>query len=601
MYAYKLTRIVFNDNSTIQPGNLTVIIGPNNAGKSRALKDIITKTTANPLIRGVIIKDIEWSLPQSLQELRDAYDVERNLEQHGSWIFRGLGPELAQEFRTAAGEWPTSFEEYFLQSEREPQTFAQNFGQAMVAFLTTEHRLQIVKESPSPSEQDQAANLLQALYWTGRSVEKLIRDLVKREFGREIALDNTLPQRLKFRIGDDFSEFPLEPRDAAPLMSKLELLDDQGDGIRSFVGMVVALLAIKRSLFLIDEPEAFLHPPQAFRIGQFIAEQAGDRRQIILSTHSTDVLRGILNTKKDVTILRIDRVDNKNNFRTLDPNRLKELVNDPLLSSARVLDGLFYSGAVVVEADSDARFYHTTSNKLRTGIDLHFVNADNKQTVSKIMKMYHDMGVRCAGIVDFDVLNKYTEFKAQLENLECNEKDTSAVLAIQGAIAQAAKEIPPDKRLKDAHQQITKLLNSINDTLNSSFASDEEAISAKEQVLHQIEKRSQDVAESAKSWKQFKKHGQSALPVEIREQFDILWQICAKKGLFINPCGELEAMLTEYGIQYNTDKRAWITQALTLLPNLESNTEKYPWKLIKEVHNYLLGGDEKGDSSALLP
>jgi ABC-type hemin transport system ATPase subunit len=45
MYTYKLTRVGLNNGLKISPGNLTVIIGPNNAGKSRALKDIAWKTT----------------------------------------------------------------------------------------------------------------------------------------------------------------------------------------------------------------------------------------------------------------------------------------------------------------------------------------------------------------------------------------------------------------------------------------------------------------------------------------------------------------------------------------------------------------------------
>ncbi|MGZ3471666.1 MAG: AAA family ATPase [Isosphaeraceae bacterium] len=63
-------------------------------------------------------------------------------------------------------------------------------------------------------------------------------------------------------------------------MQNYEQLDEQGDGIRSFVGIVVALLILNRGLFLIDEPEAFLHPPQAYRIGAFIAEQSSLSRQL---------------------------------------------------------------------------------------------------------------------------------------------------------------------------------------------------------------------------------------------------------------------------------------------------------------------------------
>jgi ABC-type branched-subunit amino acid transport system ATPase component len=72
MYTYKLTRIVFNNDKEIQPGNLTTIIGPNNAGKSRTLKDIAQKATKQQPLPSVVVKDIEWTTPQNLEELREA-------------------------------------------------------------------------------------------------------------------------------------------------------------------------------------------------------------------------------------------------------------------------------------------------------------------------------------------------------------------------------------------------------------------------------------------------------------------------------------------------------------------------------------------------
>ena len=84
-----------------------------------------------------------------------------------------------------------------------------------------------------------------------------------------------------------------------------------------------------------------------------------------------------------------------------------------------------------------------------------------------------------------------------------------------------------------------------------------------------------------------KQKGRAALPDEIQIEFDRLWEICADKGLFINPCGELESMLTDYGIPYTTDKRGWILKALQLVPNLIVNDEKQPWKFVKAIHEHI--------------
>jgi predicted ATPase len=588
MYTYKLTRIVFNNGEEIQPGNLTIIIGPNNAGKSRILKDIAQKATKQQPLPSVVVGDVEWTTPQNLNELCEAYGLERYQDQNNNWMFRTLDPELSQERQVMANFWSDERTSSSYLSNK--GIFAEHFGIAMLGFITTEYRLQLVKESPSPDHESQEINLLQTLYHSGSSLESDVQELVKHAFGKSIKLDFTVPQRLLLRVGDDFSLIPPDPRDARQLMQQHEKLDD---GIRSFVGITTALLATKRNVLLIDEPEAFLHPPQAFRIGEFIAKQATSQRQIILATHSVDVLRGILSQTTDVTILRIDRRDQVNYFNILDSDRLQELVNDPLLSSARVLDGLFYSGVVVVEADSDGRFYQTASNKRKNNVDLHFVNADNKQTVPRITTVYRDMGVRCVGIVDFDVLNDSAEFKKQLEALGFSEETISSLLTTRDKIAEVAKELPPDERLEKIREQMTTLLNSLNESQAKAFVSDREARSEKEKLLSQIERRAREIAASTKNWNVLKEKGRAALPTELQSSFDDLWQICSQKGLFINPCGELESMLAHLGIPYTTDKRGWITKALSLLPALEVNDGEYPWQFIKSIHEYILDVEDR--------
>lgn len=596
MYIYKLTRITFNDGTSIEPGNLTVIIGPNNSGKSRAMKDIVAKTTQLSSQSGVVVSNVEWILPQSIKELCEVYNINYYLDPtNNSWRFRTLDTNLNQEFQMDINTGTTiqSFPEWLEDSFQNENTdknklFIQYFGKAMVAFLSTENRLQLVKESPSSGHLQEMANVLQALYSAGTSTEKYIRQMGKQGFNQEIALDFTTLKSLLIRLGDNFNEIPPDPRDAALIINQYEKLDEQGDGIRSFVGILITLLGLKRNLFLIDEPEAFLHPPQAFRIGQFIAGDTSNSRQIILTTHSTDVLQGILSKTKDVTILRIDRKGNNNYFRPLDPKRLKEIINDPLLSSARVLDGLFYSGAVVVEADSDARFYHAVSNKFQANTDFHFVNADNKQTVPRITKMYRDMGVRCVGIVDFDVLNKLDEFQKQLEALELSDEEMHTAITVQKNIAQAAKDTSPDQRLESANLKLTELLESINDVQNKTYPSDKQGVTEKNQILQRIDRKCREISDSTKDWKLLKEKGRAALPQNIQIKFDSLEEICNSKGLFINPCGELESMLTQYAIEPTSDKRKWILQALQLLPELIVNEQNYPWKFVNKIHKYLL-------------
>ena len=105
MYTYKLTRIVFNNGKEIQPENLTIVIGPNNAGKSRTLKDIVQKATKQQPLPGVVVGDVEWTTPQNMEELREAYGLERYQDQNNQWMFRALAPEFFQERQVGASFW----------------------------------------------------------------------------------------------------------------------------------------------------------------------------------------------------------------------------------------------------------------------------------------------------------------------------------------------------------------------------------------------------------------------------------------------------------------------------------------------------------------
>jgi len=586
MYTYRLTSVVFNNGFSVTPGDMTILIGPNNAGKSRALKEIVWKTTESSKEQAVVVADVDFTLPQSLEALSHAYDVERYPDPHGNWTYRTLNPDMNGQYQSGGGVWPDSYRIPATQSpEDRKRWLITHFGRGLISFLTTEQRLQITKASPSKSSKGDVQNLLQAFYGAGTPIEAIVKSLVKNAFGKEVALDFTVPQVLCLRVGDDFSHVPPDPRDAMPIMDGYLKLDDQGDGIRSFTGIVIALSCLKRSVFLIDEPEAFLHPPQAYRIGRFLADQASSTRQIVLATHSADVLRGILSRKPNVTILRIDRVNDTNSFCPLEPERLNALMTDPLLSSVRVLEGLFYSGAVVAESDSDARFYHSASSKKRSDLDLHFVNADNKQTVPKIIELYRNMGVRCAGIVDFDVLNDHKEFERQLDTLGVEGEEREFCLDIRREIDAGAKAAPPEDRLQRASELLAELMSQIrtHDTAKSSNGGSLND----EHLLRRIDSKCQEISNSTKHWRPLKQHGQSALSSELQAKFDKLASICKSRGLFINPLGELESMLVDYGISYSTEKRPWIQQALKLLPSLEVDESKQPWKFINEVQEYL--------------
>lgn len=53
-----------------------------------------------------------------------------------------------------------------------------------------------------------------------------------------------------------------------------------GDGVKCFVGLCLSILACPFRIVLIDEPEAFLHPPTAYSLGRNLSQWAKEKRPL---------------------------------------------------------------------------------------------------------------------------------------------------------------------------------------------------------------------------------------------------------------------------------------------------------------------------------
>jgi hypothetical protein len=239
---------------------------------------------------------------------------------------------------------------------------------------------------------------------------------------------------------------------------------------------------------------------------------------------------------------------------------------------------------MVVEADSDARFYGAVSHKLSPKADIHTVNAQNKQTVARVASLYRKLGLRCAGIVDFDVLSDRGEFASQLDALGLTEAEKQDMLSSRDAVGAFVEKQPALERADAATSKLQALLTVVESEMTEACRTDTGCV---ERVLRKIVSGCASIANASKPWSSFKERGRDLLPEGLQTTFDHLAQNCAQRGLYINPYGELESLLVDQGIEYTTDKKAWIHRALALIPNLQVDTSKRMWTLLAEIHGLL--------------
>lgn len=156
-----------------------------------------------------------------------------------------------------------------------------------------------------------AKNVLESLYISGPSSTGIVRECIRKIFGVDIFLNPFNLGTLEFKVGTDFSFVSNNPQEAYDQLSGYPLLDNQGDGLRSVLGMISAIVSTKKPVFLLDEPEAFLHPPQALQLGEIISGLIEPSQQIFVATHSADFLRGLLGSTRDAVIIALDIHPNK--------------------------------------------------------------------------------------------------------------------------------------------------------------------------------------------------------------------------------------------------------------------------------------------------
>ena len=577
-YIYRINSVCLKKGEPFTPGRINVFVGANNCGKTQLLKDMLGYITGTRAPT-VILNELEVPYPESWDAIEQAYDM-KIVETNQSKQLRHIAPTLDSD--PTGPTYPDILTTLSNWLVRDKRAFRAATGAGLVTYLNTDNRLKLAMSQPVQQNLHKrgAKNVLEALYISGSSSTETVRECIRKIFGIDIFLNPFNLGTLEFKVGDDFSLVSNNPQEAFEQLSGYQILDTQGDGLRSVLGMISAIVSAKKPVFLLDEPEAFLHPPQALQLGEIISGLVEPSQQIFIATHSADFLRGLLSSTRDAVIIHLDRVENITEANVLDSATLNQIITDPLLSSSRVLEGMFYKGVVATEADADAVFYHRLFQKIGSADEVHFVNAHNKQTLKKIIDPYKKLGIKFAMIADADVIRDKREFTDILQLTPDDQVKNQALEEREAIInhfqSQNKYEILCDlqAKTKELAERTTILETADPDDIAS-------ALFDFRQNLKKLRDESDELSE-------FKKNGRAALPDALQNNFDTLWSCCANIGLFIVNVGELESWLVDYDLERSSNKSKWISKALNKLFDIEYDENKAIWKFVDALRAFLV-------------
>lgn len=391
---------------------VTVFVGPNNAGKSKVLREINHRCTSGITHPSDVILDevtyselLEADIPQITRRLTLSPHKNENVNP-GQII---IGRHHLRQHVNEGG---------FDRALRNPNTQTQNFCRWFLAFHTLmldgESRITSVNEQQATDLQEEPQNFLGILF-SDDDKRTEVRRITHEAFGDYFVVDPTNLGKLRIRYS---RTAPIDHRlergthqEAVDFHGEALSIDEAGDGVKAFTGIITQIIAGDPSVILIDEPEAFLHPALSFKLGKEVAVSAHSlNKRLFVSTHSANFVMGCIQSGVPTNIVRLTYQHGVPTARTLPKDRLLKLMRNPLLRSTGVLEGLFYESVIVTESDSDRAFYQEINERLLRadlgrGIpNCLFLNAQNKQTIHHIVKPLRELGIPAVGIVDVDIL-----------------------------------------------------------------------------------------------------------------------------------------------------------------------------------------------------
>jgi predicted ATP-dependent endonuclease of OLD family len=535
----KISKIITTSGQEIEPGGISILVGANNVGKSQTLIDIKDRMINGMASKPIVLKEIHFHKPANLNELFDGLTLKDHPTSVGNQTITGINSNLT------GGENLTihkqSIEQQF-NSQLNINFLLGNISKLRLSFLDASSRLSLAKTVNSINPHtDIPSHILHKLL-QDELTEKELAKAFRKAFQMSIKFDDSGYKDFCLRVAKQFKNIPEKTRDAFPIMSKYNKLDNQGDGFKSFVGIVLSLLFSKDRIILLDEPEAFLHPAQAKFLGKWIADQSINfSGQIIISTHNANFLSGILTSNNKINIYRVNREDDNTNYNLLPPSAIEKLTKSPMLSSQRVLESIFHKGVVVCEADADRTIYQTVTQKVFNNQNILFIHSHNKQTLKDVVQLLADSKIPVAAIADIDLLNDETNFKNLFEALT-SQKVSKALLKTRSAI---------DKSVKN--QNDTSILNSIKSNVEEFL----EQLNNSEHTLDGAKGALNRIRKEATKWAVQKEKGVGGFDIENQKKVNRFLGTLKSKKLFIVPVGELEKWIP-LGIK----KNKWVVPAL---------------------------------------
>lgn len=545
----KVKSISFKNGTKFEIGedDIILFVGANNVGKSRTLKDIKDKLiSANANL--VLVENIQFNEYYfDFDSMRHYFQSHLTLNNNGSYEFI-----TEDDCITYIGL--NQVENALKNNDYNNLDIYQLF----YTFLSTENRLNLTKPISFVHPMDnQAFEIWKTLRDDKKSIVK-VNKFLNNSFKKGIDIDDAVlgqNTNIQYKIGDTDvinENLNCDRYEARKKLFQLDNLSEQGDGVRSAVAILSSLITGDNSLYLIDEPETFLHPPQARQLGKDIVELS-EGKQCFISTHNIDFIRGVLETdSKRVKIIKINRNGCDNTYNLLDNKSICKIANDKTLKFSNILNGLFYKQVVLCEDESDCRFYSNILESVSLGLyqNTLFCAVGGKDQFKKVIPLLIALKIDYYIIADLDLINNRDKLKQLLNSIKDNNYDqieTSHTIFLRLFEENTNDQIKSQSEIQKKIQEIFK------NAQHDKYMSDETANSIKK------------ILKNINTYALLKDAGKGSVPSgQCRREYDSIQKYLRNNHIFLAEDGEIERLIpTVDGHGIN-----WVERVFEEYPNL---------------------------------
>lgn len=544
----------------LHPDGVNVIVGSNNVGKSTLLREAHQLISRDPLMappQCLSVDSLELRRSGQLEDLICwlGNNADFIVEDYGSGFQRDLGVTL--QVGAIERAWLDSGT-----SLGDLSSFAIFYGSAAERFqLSTSFS----KRNSIGDPPQHPVHYLE----DSKDLQRELSRISEKIFGKTLTLD-LLGGQVAIRIGNVEMESPRIddiPKEYANAMLNLPLLEDQGDGMRSLMGQILPLITSAYKVVIIDEPEAFLHPPQAQALGYELGKLSETKNlQIIVATHDRNFISGLLSSKAKIGVTRLSRTPSSVSANQLHASGLETLRVDPVLKYTNVLDGLFHQLVVLAEAEGDCGYlaaaldYAQKSESEPPKNEILFVPTGGKDGMAKAAKALTSLSVPVVAAPDLDMLNDKSKLRKLVESLGAQWTDNLDTLWRRAAAQM--NQSRPGRNVAGVREEINVSLKKFDEQKFSK--QHRELVNEATRVEHS-------------PWDNVKIYGVRAFKKDSLEAVNTLLELLAEIGIVLVEEGELEQLAPTVATRKGPE---WLRTALEGEEQGNEATQKHIRKIL---------------------